>query len=121
MQTPTSHDGVSVHTGFPNAAIDSSLQGLDLNTLLIEHPVSTYFMRIRSNSWQQHGIQRGDIVVIDKALKPKPNDLVVCWHDGEFMISPLHALLEDSVVWGVVRSVIHQLHERYTPPKEQKS
>jgi DNA polymerase V len=106
-------DGVSVHDGFPNPATDSSLQLLDLNKLLIRHRISTYFMRIAGNDWQEQGIFDGDIVLVDRALKPRSNDLVIWWEGESFHISPKHAVPPDTPTWGVVTFTIHQF--RGTP------
>lgn len=104
-------DGVSVHDGFPNPATDTSLQGLDLNKLLIKNGVSTYFMRISGDEWQRVGIFDGDVAVIDRAVAPRQNDLVI-WHQGgDFIISPRHTLPIGTELWGVVTATIHLYRE----------
>ncbi len=102
--------GVSEHTGFPNAATDRSLATLDLNTLLIKHPVSTFFMRIRGNEWEDRGIFDKDIMLIDRALSPRSIDLVIWWQEDTFMISKLQAVPAQTEIWGVVTTVIHRYH-----------
>lgn len=101
-------DGVSVHDGFPNPATDSSLQSLDLNSLLIHHTLSTYLMRIEGNDWTRIGIFDGDIAIIDRALGAKPNDPVIWIHEDIFAISPRHKLPKEAVVWGTITAIIHQ-------------
>lgn len=101
-------DGVSVHDGFPNPASDISLQAIDLNTLLIQHTASTYFMRVAGNEWARQGIFAGDLAIIDRALGAKPNDPVVWIHEEVFAISPRHKLPQDAIAWGTVTAVIHQ-------------
>jgi SOS-response transcriptional repressor LexA len=98
--------GVAEHTGFPNAATDASLQDLDLNQLLIHNNLATFLMRISGNDWAEQGIFHGDIAIIDRALKPRTNDLVA-WIGEDFSLSYLHKVPEDGNVWGVVTSVIH--------------
>jgi DNA polymerase V len=103
-----SGQGVSVHTGFPNPAADTSLKGLDLNQLLIHNSVSTYLMRVSGDEWQDIGIFAGDIALVDRALAIQSTDLVV-WHDGsEFALSIKSRITRDAIVWGVVTTVIHQ-------------
>ena len=101
-------DGVSVHDGFPNPAADTSLQTIDLNSLLVRHTASTYFMRIGGNEWARQGIFADDLAIIDRALKPKPNDPVVWIPEDEFAKSPRHKLPENAEVWGTVTAIIHQ-------------
>ena len=103
--------GVSVHDGFPNPAADSSLQNIDLNSLLIRNSASTFFMRIAGNDWARQGIFAGDLALVDRALHPKPNDPVVWAKDAEFAISPCHKLPDGAEAWGVVTSVIHRYRD----------
>lgn len=104
--------GVSVHGGFPNPATDASLQGIDLNRLLVHNSVSTYMMRVAGDDWQTVGIFAGDLIIIDRALGAGPTDLVIWLLNDDFSISPSHTLPEGSQVWGVVTSVIHQYRSR---------
>lgn len=101
-------EGITIHTGFPNPATDTSIVPLDLTKLLVKHPPSTFFMRIDSNEWSRYGVYKEDIAIVDKALSPKPLDLVIWWSGGDFAMSKFHKLPLDSVVWGVVTSIIHQ-------------
>lgn len=103
--------GVSVHTGFPNPAIDASLADLDLNKLLINHSAATYLMRIAGGEWRALGIFTNDIVVVDRAVTAHSNDIVAWWHDDSFMLSHLHQVPKDATVWGVITSTIHQFKE----------
>lgn len=104
-ETPS---GVSVHSGFPNAATDKSLQTIDLNKLLIKNSVSTYMMKIAGEDWRENGIFSGDIVLIDRSLSPSNNDLVAWWAGDSFGLSIKTKLPSGTQVWGVVTSVIHR-------------
>ncbi len=104
--------GVSVHDGFPNPATDISLQTLDLNQLLIPRPVSTFLMRITGNEWAERGIFDGDLIIVDRALKPRSGRLVIWWEGSDFAISFVSAVTPDCPVWGVVTAVIHQYEGR---------
>jgi DNA polymerase V len=107
-----SPDGVSIHGGFPNPATDASLQGIDLNKFLIANSAATYLMRVAGNDWRSSGIFDGDVIIIDRAVSARTNDLVIWWHTGSFAISPRHSLPEGAEVWGVVTSTIHQYRGR---------
>lgn len=100
-------DGVSAHTGFPNPALDSSLDSLDLNRHLIKHPAGSYFMRISGNNWKDQGIFDGDIAIIDRVISPSTNDLVIWWEGESFVIGPRHKLPLDIPQWGTVTTIIH--------------
>lgn len=117
-----------VKAGFPNPAEDARGIALDLNELVVRHPVSTYYLRVDGDSMVGAHIVAGDIVVVDKSLEPKSGDIVVAAVDGDFTLKhlkrdgkkawlvaanpdyppiALHEAL-DATLWGVVTYVIHQ-------------
>jgi DNA polymerase V len=113
-EEPDRPEGVSVHTGFPNPAADKSLQTLDFNKLLVQHGTSTYMFRVRGNEWEAAGVFDGDIAVVDRALDPRKDDVVIWWDDtsGEFAISHYHAKPQEGSCWGVVTATIHQFRKQ---------
>lgn len=100
--------GVAIHTGFPNPAIDASLKDLNLNTLLVAHQAASYFMRIEGNSWETIGIYNGDIIIIDRSLNARTNDLIAWWHHDGFTLSYRNQMAPNATSWGVVTATIHQ-------------
>lgn len=104
--------GVSEKTGFPNAGTDTSLSSLDLGKLLIQNPSSTFFMRLRGNTWENRGVYDGDVAVIDRALFPLPADLVIWWGGESFALGKSSDVPEEIEIWGVVTNIIHQLRKR---------
>lgn len=111
LQTVANGNGVSVHSGFPNPALEHRGQGrlsLDLNQLLVQRPSSTYLFRIEGHHWADQGIYDGDVAVIDRAAQAHPNDLIIAWHDEALVICKQHQLLEADQPWGVVTAIIHQ-------------
>ncbi len=113
-QTVAGSDGVSVHSGFPNPALDRRGQAralaLDLNQLLIRHPSGTYLFRIAGHHWSDQGIYDGDIAVIDRSVPPRPADLVLSWQETGFTLQRRRQLGADETAWGAVTAVIHQYH-----------
>lgn len=99
---------IAEHTGFPNPATDNTITSLDINKLLIKHPLSTFFMEIEGHSWESYGIFNGDLAIIDRALSPKSQDLVVYWAESTFSIKQSHKLPPNSNVWGVVSAIVHR-------------
>jgi len=111
-RTMAGRDGVSVHGGFPNPAADRPEQGrrlaLDINQLLIKNPSSTYLFRVAGHHWNDQGIFDGDVAVIDRALTPRPADLVVAWQVSGSTLCRYRQLGDHDQFWGVVTAIIHQ-------------
>lgn len=79
-----------VAAGFPSPAEDLGAQRIDLSQLLITHPQATFFVRAMGHSMVEAGIADGDILVVDKAVKPRHNHIVVAIVDGEFTVKQLY-------------------------------
>ena len=121
--------GERVAAGFPSPADDYVEVGIDLNEQLIQHPTSTFFLRVSGESMLGAGIHHGDLLVVDRSLDPRPGRVVVAVLDGEFTLkrltqhqgrlrleaaNPAYPPLElhrcgDVQIWGVAIHVIHPL------------
>lgn len=75
---------MGVQAGFPSPAQDYIDRSLDFNRELIEHPSATFYAKVVGLSMIEAGINEGDIVVIDRAVDPAQDDIVVAYIDGEF-------------------------------------
>ena len=110
LQNLAGSDGVSVHSGFPNPALEHRNDrglSLDLNKL-IQRPSSTYMFRIAGHEWASQGIYDGDIAIVDRAPMARPTDLLVAWRGDDPVVIKQHQLAPDDKPWGIVMSVIHQ-------------
>jgi DNA polymerase V len=79
----------TVAAGFPSPAEDHGARRIDLIERLITHPQATYVMRVRGLSMVEAGIFDGDVVVVDRAIKPRSGQIVVAVVDGEFTVKYL--------------------------------
>lgn len=127
MALPYFHDGVKA--GFPSPADDYIDVAIDLNKELVKNPSSTFYARVRGNSMQDAGINEGDILLIDKSIEPRDNQIAVCFIDGEFTVKRMRMakgrvmlvpaneefpviLIEsenDFKIWGIVLYVIKKM------------
>lgn len=116
-------------TGFGAAADDYMERGIDLNEQLIRNKAATFFMRVSGSSMINAGIYDGDIVIVDKSLKPQNGKIVIAVIDGEMLIRryektinrlrliPETAKLSpievnefcDFKIWGVVSYIIRNV------------
>ncbi len=118
-----------VPAGFPSIAEDYVDGALNLNELLIEHPAATFFVRVSGDSMLGAGIHPGDILIVDRAVEPQDNNVVIALLAGEFTVKRIRKrdgkliLIADNSsynpieitedmdfeTWGVVTNVIHKL------------
>lgn len=105
-------NGLAVHSGFPNPALEltsrSQPLSLDLNQLLVRHPSSTFLFRISGHSWADQGIFDGDIALVDRSRPLQAGSLVIGWQSGGFVIYRWHKGQAPAAPWGVITSVIHE-------------
>ena len=80
----------TVCAGFPSPAEDLGAQRIDLTTLLVTHAQATYFLKASGHSMIEAGIFDGDIMVVDKAIKPRHGHIVVAVVDGDFTVKRLY-------------------------------
>lgn len=80
---------VGIRAGFPSPAQDYMDRSLDFNRELIDHPSATFYARVAGLSMIEAGIDEGDIIVIDRSLDPRQNDIVVAYINGEFSMKYL--------------------------------
>lgn len=78
-----------VCAGFPSPAEDLGAQRIDLTQLLVTHPQATYFLRASGQSMCEAGIFDGDILVVDRAIKPRHGHIVIAIVDGDFTVKQL--------------------------------
>jgi DNA polymerase V len=101
-------------------------RGIDLNEQLIRNKPATFFMKVSGNSMINAGIFDGDIVIVDRSIKPQNGKIVIAVIDGEMLIrryektinklrlvpdTPKLAAIEvsefsDFKIWGVVIYII---------------
>ena len=79
----------SVAAGFPSPAEQYSEPPLDLNELLVRRPAATFFVRVQGDSMIGAGIHDGDLLVVDRSLRPASGDIIVACVDGEFTVKTL--------------------------------
>jgi hypothetical protein len=99
----------------PVAAPPISSEGFyqaDLNEFLIADPENTVGISVVGDSTRDHGIQAGDLLLVNSKLTPGPGDVVVTLNDhGALNIKLAHNLREARAFggWGVVVHVIRTL------------
>lgn len=90
--------------------IASEVPGVDINQLLVRHPLSTYFMRAAADV-PELDVRAGDILVVDRAVDPKINDIIVVAEadDPELKIIRYTKKHINAELWGVAVHLIRSL------------
>ena len=117
--------------GFPSPATDYIEEDVDLNIHLIKNVPATFIIRVQGKSMTDVGIYDGDLLVVDKSLKPKSFSIVIAnVHDelvvknfvkekDEQFLTSSSKKIEDKIIinndseifiWGVVTYVIHSVY-----------
>lgn len=76
----------TVVAGFPSPAEQYAEPPLDLNELLIKRPAATFFVRVSGNSMIDANIADGDLLVVDRSLRPTSGDIIIASIDGDFTV-----------------------------------
>ena len=88
MRTKAKVSG-SVVAGFPSPAEQYQEPPLDLNELLVKRPAATFFVRVQGDSMIGEGIHDGDLLVVDRSLRPASGDVIIACVDGDFTVKTL--------------------------------
>ena len=117
--------------GFPSPATDYIEEDVDLNIHLIKNVPATFIIRVQGKSMTDVGVYDGDLLVVDKSLKPKNFSIVVAnVHDelvvknfvkekDEQFLTSSSKKIENKIIinndseisiWGVVTYVIHSVY-----------
>ena len=59
---------------------------LDLQALVVRRPAATFFLRMRGDAMQRAGVFAGDILVVDRSLRPTARRLIVLAVAGELLV-----------------------------------
>ena len=117
--------------GFPSPATDYIEEDVDLNVHLIKNVPATFIIRVQGKSMMDVGICDGDLLVVDKSLKPKNFSTVIANVHDELVVKSFvkekdeqfltsgSKRTEDKIIinsesdvfiWGVVTYVIHSVY-----------
>ena len=117
--------------GFPSPATDYIEEDINLNIHLIKNTPATFVIRVQGKSMSNVGIYDGDLLIVDKSLKPKNLSIVIANVNNELVVknfikeknikflSSSSRNFNDKVIinsdsdifiWGIVTYVIHSTY-----------
>ena len=120
----------SVCAGFPSPANDYLEGEIDLNRYLIKNSLATFIVKSQGNCMLQAGIHSGDLLIVDRSIKPKNNSIVIASINGDLTVKRIEMLGKeflltsndkeyrnikinnesDIFIWGIVTKVIHNVY-----------
>ena len=115
-----------VFASFPSPADDFSEGPIDLKQQLIPNPDASFIVKVSGDSMQSAQIDDGDVLIIDRSLRPSNGCIAVCFLNDGFTVKRLEIrgksvrllpsnpvfqpidLVEgdELTVWGVVTYII---------------
>ena len=118
----------SVSAGFPSPASDYMERKLDLNEYLIKNQAATFIVKASGFSMSDAGICSGDLLIVDRSVTPKNENIVIASILGDLTVKKLikknksifliaaneqYPSIEvkeemECFIWGVVTYVIHK-------------
>jgi len=119
----------SVPAGYPSPISEQAKELVDINSHLMRNEIATYIFRFRGDAMIDAGIFDGDVLVVDRSVEPKNNDIVLATLNDQFIVkrfcqqdglvkliseNPIYPPLvikekDDFAVWGVVTNSVHKL------------
>ena len=120
----------SARAGFPSPANDYLEGEIDLNRYLIKNPPATFIVKSQGNCLLQAGIHSGDLLIVDRSIKPQNNSIVIASINGDLTVKRIKILGKkflltsdnkkygnieinnesDIFIWGIVTKVIHNVY-----------
>ena len=117
-----------IHAGFPSPAESYEECRLDINDIVVTHPDTTLYVKVKGESMIDANIRDGDILIVDKSVEAKHNSIVIAIIDNQFTFKTLYCkdeiikLIpansnfpeicfkdeEELNIWGVVKYIIHK-------------
>ncbi|SFI35178.1 S24/S26 family peptidase [Halpernia frigidisoli] len=94
-------------TGFSSPATHYNEPRIDLNNVLAQNSESTFYIRVIDEASSELNININDVLIVDKSLTPKQNQLAVVIKEGNFEILRMgEILMEEIKIWGVITYII---------------
>ncbi|SDF52704.1 S24 family peptidase [Cellulophaga baltica] len=94
-------------TGFSSPATHYSEPRIDLNEVLVSNSSSTFFIRVADDEFKEFGAFTNDVLIVDKSLTPKLNQLVLAAVDESFKIVRIDKINDVELnIWGVLTYII---------------
>lgn len=86
-----------IPAGFPSPAESYASDYLDFNEYLVSNPAATFTVRCGGDSMMDAGINKDDLLIIDRSATAKHRDIVMACLNGAYTIKRLHIHADKTV------------------------
>ncbi|MBU2901824.1 S24 family peptidase [Maribacter dokdonensis] len=94
-------------TGFSSPATHYAEPRIDLNEVLVINSSATFFIRVVDDEHNEVGINTNDVLIVDKSITPKRNQLVLATVEDSFKIIKIdETSLSELNIWGTITYII---------------
>src|SRR6187549_1580386 len=93
--------------GFPSPAKDYQEDAIDLAKVLVQHPFSTFYFRVKGDSMRNACIPDEALLVVDRSIKVVSGMIIVAVVSGEFTV---RRIIQTNRCW-----VLHAENPAYKP------
>jgi len=78
-----------VQAGFPSPAEEELVDTVSLDEYLIDKPEASFLLKVSGDSMIEAGIFEGDLVIVERGIRPKNGDIVLACVDNEWTLKYL--------------------------------
>jgi len=87
-------------SGFASPAMDYMNSRLDLHHLLIYRPYATFYFQMEGSAMKLQGIDNGDLLIVDKSIAPKHDNIIVATWNGAFLVRRIRKTKDTTFLVG---------------------
>lgn len=94
-------------TGFSSPATHYSEPRIDLNEVLVSNSSATFFIRVVNDEFKDLNVFANDVLIVDKSLTPKLNQLTLAAVEDSFKIIRIDGSTTSELnIWGTITFII---------------
>ncbi|RDH45884.1 LexA family protein [Zooshikella ganghwensis] len=89
QQATTPRFDHSIATRFPQLKQQFIEERVNLHNYIVKHPEATFIIEVSDDYMSAHHLKTGDLLIVDRSLKPAHGDIVVVSHHNQLLIRQL--------------------------------
>ncbi|WP_158281441.1 LexA family protein [Sediminitomix flava] len=103
-----------IPAGYPSPSDEFMEEDLRIEEYLIRNQPATFMIRVKGESMHNAGIFDNDLLIVDRSVLAKHNDVILAWLNGEFTVKRF--LQTDTDTW--LKAENYKFRPRKIDPKK---